>query len=47
MTLQRQGGAFVHSYISHTDLYNPDEGKEYLKNNTLIFKVTEVTVTSI
>ena len=34
-------------FISHTDLYNPDEGKEYLKNDTLIFKVTKVTVTSV
>ena len=24
-------------FISHTDLYNPDEGKEYLKNDTLVF----------
>ena len=23
-------------FISHTDLYNPNEGKEYLKNNTLM-----------
>ena len=34
-------------FISHTDLYNPDEGKEYLKNDILIFKVTKVTVTSV
>ena len=34
-------------FIAHTDLYNPDEGKEYLKNDTLIFKVTEVTVSSL
>ena len=34
-------------FISHTDLYNPDEDKEYLNNDTLIFKVTEVTVTSV
>ena len=34
-------------FISHTDLYNPDEGKEYLTNDTLIFKVTKVTVTSV
>ena len=33
------------NFISHTDLYvNPELGKEYLKNDTLIFKVTEVTV---
>ena len=34
-------------FISHTDLYNPDEGKEYLKNDTLGFKVTKVTVISV
>ena len=34
-------------FISHTDLYNPDKGKEYLKKDTLIFKVTKVTVASV
>ena len=34
-------------FLSHTDLYNPEEGKEYLKNDMLIFKITEVEVTSL
>ena len=34
-------------FLSHTDLYNPEEGKEYLKNDMLIFKITEVEVSSL
>ena len=34
-------------FIPHSDLYKPDEGREYLKNNILKFKVTAVTVKSI
>ena len=34
-------------FISHSDLYNPEEGKEYLVNDTLIFRVTNVQVTSV
>ena len=34
-------------FISHSDLYNPEEGKEYLVNDTLIFRVTNVEVTSV
>ena len=34
-------------FISHSDLYKPEEGKEYLVNDTLIFRVTNVEVTSI
>ena len=34
-------------FISHSDLYKPEEGKEYLVNDTLIFRVTNVEVSSI
>ena len=34
-------------FIPHDDLYNPKESKEYLKNDTLKFKVTKVVVTSV
>ena len=34
-------------FISHTDLYKPEEGKEYLKNDTLKFRVTNIVVTSV
>ena len=33
-------------FISHADLYKPEEGKEYLKNDTLKFRVTKAVVTS-
>ena len=33
--------------ISQADLYKPEEGKEYLLNDTLIFRVTKIEVTSI
>ena len=33
-------------FISHADLYKPEEGKMYLKNDTLKFRVTKV-VTSV
>ena len=33
--------------ISHADLYKPEKGKEYLLNDTLIFRVTKVEVTSV
>ena len=32
-------------FIAHTDLYKPEEDKEYLLNDTLIFKITNVKVT--
>ena len=32
-------------FLSHADLYKPEEGKEYLLNDTLIFRVTKVEVT--
>ena len=35
------------SFISHADLYKPEEGKEFLKNDTLKFRVTEIVVTSV
>ena len=35
------------TFIAHTDLYKPEEDKEYLLNDTLIFRVTNVVVTSI
>ena len=34
-------------FISHSDLYKPEEGKEYLVNDTLTFRITNVEVTSI
>ena len=34
-------------FISHADLYKPENGKEYLLNDTLIFRVTKVEVTSV
>ena len=34
-------------FISHADLYKPEKGKEYLLNDTLIFRVTKVVVTSV
>ena len=33
--------------ISHMELYKPEEGKEYLLNDTLIFRITKIEVTSI
>ena len=37
----------LENFISHDDLYKPQEGKEYLKNDTLMFKVTKVVVSSV
>ena len=34
-------------FISHDALYNPEEGKEYLKNDTLKFKIVEIVVNSV
>ena len=34
-------------FISHSDLYKPEEGKEHLVNDTLIFRITNVEVTSV
>ena len=34
-------------FISHADLYKPEKGKEYLLNDTLIFRVAKVEVTSV
>ena len=34
-------------FISHADLYKPEERKEYLKNDTLKFRVTNIVVTSV
>ena len=34
-------------FISHSDLYKPEEDKEYLVNDTLIFRITNVEVTSV
>ena len=31
-------------FISHADLYKPEKGKEYLLNDTLIFRVSKVEV---
>ena len=35
------------NFIAHTDLYKPEEDKEYLLNDSLILKVTSVEVTSM
>ena len=35
------------TFISHADLYKPEEGNEFLKNDTLKFRVTEIVVTSV
>ena len=37
----------VPQFIPHSDLYKPEEDKEYLVNDTLIFRVTNVKVTSV
>ena len=34
-------------FIAHTELYKPEEDKEYLLNDTLIFKVIDIDVTSV
>ena len=41
------GGWGYDKFIAHTDLYKPEEDKEYLLNDTLIFRVTNVVVTSL
>ena len=40
-------GLGLPEFISHSDLYKPEEDKEYLVNDTLIFRVTNVKVTRI
>ena len=42
-----KSGWGLREFISHSDLYKPEDGKEYLVNDTLIFRVTNVEVTSI
>ena len=42
----REGRGFS-QFIAHSDLYKPEEDKEYLLNDTLIFKVTNVEVASM
>ena len=34
-------------FISHAELYKPKKGKEFLKNDTLKFRVTKIVVTSV
>ena len=34
-------------FISHSNLYKPEEDKEYLVNDTLIFRITNVEVSSV
>ena len=38
-------GQGLTQFIAHTDLYKPEEDKEYLLNDTLIFRITNVVVT--
>ena len=40
-------GLGLHTFISHTDLYKPEKGKEFLKNDTLKFRVTKIVVISV
>ena len=42
-----KGGWGNAQFISHDDLYKPEEGKEYLMNDTLKFRVTNIVVTSV
>ena len=42
-----KSGWGLSKFISHSDLYKPEEGKEYLKNDMLKFKVSSVTLKSI
>ena len=37
----------IPKFISHSDLYKPEEDKKYLVNDTLIFRITNVEVTSV
>ena len=37
-------GRGLGKFIAHSDLYKPEEDKEYLVNDTLIFKITNVKV---
>ena len=34
-------------FLPHDDLYKPEEGKEYLKDDTLKFRITNIVVTSV
>ena len=44
----RSTSGWGHStFISHAELYKPEEGKEFLKNDTLKFRITEIVVTSV
>ena len=44
--MSKNGWGFP-QFIAHTELYKPEEDKEYLLNDTLIFKVTNVEATSM
>ena len=44
---ERGSGRSYAKLISQADLYKPDEDKEYLLNDTLIFRVTKIEVTSV
>lgn len=37
----------ISQFISHSDLYKPEEGKEYLVNDNLTFKVSAVIMKEI
>ena len=43
----RDDGWGYPNFISHSDLYKPEEGKEYLVNDTLILKMTKIEVFSV
>ena len=44
MGVKSAKGLGLSTFISHTDLYKPEEGKEFLKNDTLKFIVTKIVV---
>ena len=47
VTVEERGSGWgLPQFISQADLYKPEEDKEYLLNDTLIFRVTKI-VTSI
>ena len=44
---REETGWGLDTFMSHSDLYKPEDGKEYLVNDTFVFRVTNVEVTSI
>ena len=44
MGVKSNEGWGLPTFISHAELYKPEEGKEFLKNDTLKFRVTKIVV---